>query len=216
MSSSGRSRGTVSPLDKLTGGSDPSAPAPSVLETLFSLGSTAKAGLASTVVTARLAQVGPNEVPEARDRPLIRFARKFWGLSAWMLETIVLLSVILKKYADLWVALSLLLVNAVLSFVQEQHASTAVAALRARLQIMGRVLRDGIWQAVPARVLVPGDAFAGVMIGTYGLAELAPLPLCQTVLIIGYAFVRSLVLNDFAKVALIAHFQNAPKPNCYR
>lgn len=195
----------MSPLDKLTGGSDPSAPAPSVLETLFSLGSTAKAGLASTVVTARLAQVGPNEVPEARDRPLIRFARKFWGLSAWMLETIVLLSVILKKYADLWVALSLLLVNAVLSFVQDQHASRAVAALR-----------DGIWQAVPERVLVPGDAFAGVMIGTYGLAELAPLPLCQTVLIIGYAFVRSLVINDFAKVALIAHFQNAPKPNCYR
>jgi magnesium-transporting ATPase (P-type) len=74
-----------------------------------------------------------------------------------MLELIVLISFILKKQADLSVALSLLLVNAVLSFVQEQHASTAVDALRARLQIIGRVLRDGIWQAVPARVLVPGD-----------------------------------------------------------
>jgi H+-transporting ATPase len=74
-----------------------------------------------------------------------------------MLELIVLISFILQKHADLWVALSLLLVNAVLSFVQEQHASAAVAALRARLQIMGRVLRDGRWQAAPARVLVPGD-----------------------------------------------------------
>lgn len=145
------------PLDKLPGRSNPSAPAQSALETLSSLGATAEAGLSTAVVTTRLAQVGPNEVPERRDRSLVRFAWKFWGLSAWMLELIVLISFILQKHADLWVALLLLLVNAVLSFVQEQHASTAVAALRARLHIMGRVLRDGIWQAVPARVLVPGD-----------------------------------------------------------
>jgi H+-transporting ATPase len=147
----------VSPLDKLPGRSNPSAPAQTALEMLASLGATAEAGLSTAVATARLAHMGPNEVPERRDRPLVRFAGKFWGLSAWMLELIVLISFILKKQADLWVALSLLLVNAVLSFVQEQHASTAVAALRARLQIIGRVLRDGIWQAVPARVLVPGD-----------------------------------------------------------
>ena len=147
----------MNPLAKLPGRSKPSAPAQTALETLASLGATAEAGLSTAVATARLAQVGPNDVPERRDRPLVRFAGKFWGLSAWMLELIVLISFILKKQADLWVALSLLLVNAVLSFVQEQHASTAVAALRARLQIMGRVLRDGKWQAVPARVLVPGD-----------------------------------------------------------
>jgi len=147
----------VSPLDKLPGRSNPSAPAQTAFETLASLGATAEAGLSTAVATARLAQVGPNEVPERRDRPLVRFAWKFWGLSAWMIEIIVLISFILKKQADLWVALSLLLVNAVLSFVQEQHASTAVAALRARLQIMGRVRRDGRWQAVPARVLVSGD-----------------------------------------------------------
>ena len=147
----------MSPLDKLPGRSNPSAPAQTALEMLASLGATAEAGLPAAVATARLAHVGPNEVPERQDHPLVRFAGKFWGLSAWMLELIVLISFILKKQADLWVALSLLSVNAVLSFVQEQHASTAVAALRARLQIIGRVLRDGIWQAVPARVLVPGD-----------------------------------------------------------
>jgi H+-transporting ATPase len=131
--------------------------AKTALDTLSSLGATREAGLSTSAATARLAQVGANEVPERRDRPLVRFVRKFWGLSAWMLELIVFLSLILHKYADLWVAASLLMVNAVLSFLQEQRASAAVAALRAQLQVIGRVLRDGIWQAVPARALVPGD-----------------------------------------------------------
>jgi plasma-membrane proton-efflux P-type ATPase len=147
----------VSPLDEPPGRSNSFAPAKSALETLASLGIARETGLSSVDAESRLARFGANEIAERRDHPILLLARKFWGLSAWMLELIVLISFILKKQADLWVALSLLLVNAVLSFVQEQHASTAVAALRARLQIMGRVLRDGTWQAVPARLLVPGD-----------------------------------------------------------
>jgi H+-transporting ATPase len=52
-----------------------------------------------------------------------------------MIELIVVLSFILHNWADLWVALSLLVVNAVLSFLQEQRASAAVSALRHRLQV---------------------------------------------------------------------------------
>jgi plasma-membrane proton-efflux P-type ATPase len=114
-------------------------------------------GLAGAEAAARLECAGPNEVPEKTAHPFLGFARKFWGLSAWMLELIVLLSFVLGKTADLWVALSLLVVNAVLSFLQEQRASAAVAALRRQLQVTARVLRDGRWQLVPARCLVPGD-----------------------------------------------------------
>jgi plasma-membrane proton-efflux P-type ATPase len=74
-----------------------------------------------------------------------------------MIELIVLLSFILHKWADLWVALSLLVVNAILSFLQEQRASAAVSALRHRLQVAARVLRDGAWQTIPALNLVRGD-----------------------------------------------------------
>lgn len=52
---------------------------------------------ASSDAQARLAQIGANEVPERRERPLARFARKFWGLSVWMLELIVFLSLIRPK-----------------------------------------------------------------------------------------------------------------------
>ncbi len=74
-----------------------------------------------------------------------------------MLELIMVLSAVLGKYSDLVVVGALLLVNAVVSFIQERRAAGVVEALRKRLQVSARVLRDSKWQAVPARELVPGD-----------------------------------------------------------
>jgi H+-transporting ATPase len=125
--------------------------------TLRDLGSSLERGLPSATATARLAAEGANDVPEEKSHPLLRFARKFWGLSAWMIELIALLSFILHKEADLAVALALLVVNAILSFLEEQKASAAVAALRRKLDVTARVLRDGGWSALPARMLVRGD-----------------------------------------------------------
>jgi len=124
---------------------------------LSSLGSSRESGLASANAAARLRRDGVNDVPEQKAHPFLSFARKFWGLSAWMIELIAILSFILNKRADFVVALALLIVNAVLSFLQEQRASAAVAALRSRLQVTGRVLRDRTWKALPARALVCGD-----------------------------------------------------------
>ncbi len=126
-------------------------------ETLTALGSNKDAGLAEAEASTRLATDGPNEVAERRNHPLLRFAKKFWGLSAWMIELIALLSLILHKHADLVVALSLLVANAILSFFQEQRASAAVKALRRKLSVTARVLRDKSWQAIPSRELVTGD-----------------------------------------------------------
>ena len=133
------------------------APSKTAAETLKSLASDRNAGLARADAAARFEKQGPNEVPEKRSHPLLRFASKFWGLSAWMIELIAALSFFLHKRADIWVALSLLVANALLSFFQEQRASAAVAALRSKLRVMARVLRDRSWHAVPARELVTGD-----------------------------------------------------------
>jgi magnesium-transporting ATPase (P-type) len=131
--------------------------APTAAATLSALGSSPDTGLRSEDAAARLEREGANEVPERKAHPIARFARKFWGLSAWMIELIVLLSLVLHKWADLWIALALLIVNALLSFLQESRGSSAVSALRHRLQVTARVLRDGAWQSLPARNLVPGD-----------------------------------------------------------
>ena len=126
-------------------------------EALKTLGSNRDGGLAKADADARLVKQGPNEVPEKRSHPLLRLAKKFWGLSAWMIELIAILSFFLHKRADTWVALSLLVANAILGFFQEQRASAAVKALRSKLQVSARVLRDRSWGAVPARELVTGD-----------------------------------------------------------
>ena len=114
-------------------------------------------GLSAAEAAARLASDGPNEVAEEKPHRLRRFAAKFWSLSAWMIEAIALLSAFLGKWTDCAVAVGLLVVNAVIGFLQEQRASAAVAALRSRLQVQARVLRDGTWRLVAARDLVCGD-----------------------------------------------------------
>jgi plasma-membrane proton-efflux P-type ATPase len=133
----------------------------SIPDTLASLLASLKVnpetGLARADVDARRKEHGYNEVVERKGRPILKFLRKFWGISAWMLELIMILSVGLKKYSDLAVVGALLVVNAVLSFMQERRAEGVVEALRKRLQVSARVRRDSSWQVIPARELVPGD-----------------------------------------------------------
>jgi plasma-membrane proton-efflux P-type ATPase len=124
---------------------------------LSALGVDAQTGLTDAEVGARLQRDGLNDVPERRPNPLREFARKFWGLSAWMLELIIVLSWVLGKYSDLVIVSGLLVVNAIVSFVQERRATGVIDALRQRLQVTARVLRSRAWQLIAARNLVPGD-----------------------------------------------------------
>ena len=114
-------------------------------------------GLTPAAVKVKRSQCGYNEIPHKKAYPVLRFLKKFWGLSAWMLELILILSLILHKYTDLYVVTALLLVNAILSFIQENKASAAIEMLRNKLQVNSRVNRGGSWNLLPARELVPGD-----------------------------------------------------------
>jgi H+-transporting ATPase len=129
----------------------------SVPETLASLHVNPDTGLTHAEVDVRRKENGYNEVAEKKGHPVLRFLRKFWGISAWMLELIMLLSAVLRNYSDLVVVGALLVINAVLSFMQERRAAGVVEALRRRLQVNARVQRDSSWQVIPARELVPGD-----------------------------------------------------------
>jgi H+-transporting ATPase len=129
----------------------------SIADTLAALSVNPNTGLTLAEVASRRKEHGYNEVAEHKGYPVLKFLRKFWGISAWMLELIMALSAVLRKYSDLVVVSALLIVNAVLSFLQERRAAGVVEALRRQLQVNSRVLRESTWQVSPARELVPGD-----------------------------------------------------------
>ncbi len=145
------------PLEGPTKGKAPDIATASIPDALAALHVNVESGLTHADADARRKEHGYNEVAEKKGHPILRFLRKFWGLSAWMLELIMVLSAVLRKYPDLAVVSALLVVNAVLSYAQERRAAGVVEALRRRLQVSARVRRDSSWQTIPARDIVPGD-----------------------------------------------------------
>ena len=138
-------------------GKAPDIASGSVPDALLALHVNPDTGLTRTDVDARRKEHGYNEVAEQKGHPVLEFLGKFWGVSAGMLELIMILSAVLRKYSDLAVVGALLVINAVLSFMQERRAAGVVQTLKRRLQVSARVLREAAWQLVPARELVPGD-----------------------------------------------------------
>jgi H+-transporting ATPase len=136
----------------------------SLLKTNLSL------GLKQSEVKNRLKQYGYNEVPEKKIHPIVVFVKKFWGLTAWMLEVIIILAFILGKYVDLYTVIALLILNSTLGFIHEQRASKAVEFLKSKLQVTARVLRDGTWKLISSKELVPGDVIR-VRIGDFVPAD---------------------------------------------
>jgi H+-transporting ATPase len=114
-------------------------------------------GLSQSEVESRIKQYGYNEVLGKKANPLFLFLKKFWGLSTWMLELIIILSLFLHKHSDAYIVLGLLLFNAIIGFIQEYNAANAVEALKKKLQVNVKLLRDGMWKTLAARELVPGD-----------------------------------------------------------
>jgi plasma-membrane proton-efflux P-type ATPase len=129
----------------------------SVSATLTALDVNPATGLTPAEVDTRSKEHGYNEVVGKKYHPARNLLAKFWGVTAWKLELIMVLSAALGKYSYLVVVGALLVVNAVLGFVQEHRAACVVEALRRRLQVSARVLRETSWQIIPARELVPGD-----------------------------------------------------------
>ena len=114
-------------------------------------------GLSAAEAERRARVYGPNEVAEEKRHPVLRFLKKFWGLTPWMLELTAALTWAIHRPLDTYIVLGLLVLNAILGFYQEERASQAIEYLRQQLRVSARVKREGAWSLVPARDLVPGD-----------------------------------------------------------
>ncbi|ASA77618.1 plasma-membrane proton-efflux P-type ATPase [Thermococcus sp. 5-4] len=128
----------------------------SVDDVLKALGTSIK-GLSSEEAKKRLEKYGPNEIPEKKVNPIIKFLSYFWGPIPWMIEIAAVLSAVVKHWADFWIIVTLLALNGLVGFWEEHKAENVIEFLKQKMALKARVLRDGKWSVIPARELVPGD-----------------------------------------------------------
>ena len=132
-------------------------------------------GLTSDEANRRLANSGPNSMPDIAVNPLRRALAKFWTPIPWMLEAASILEVVLGKYVEAGIIAVLLLFNGAVGYFQEGRAQATLAALKKRLALTASVRRDGVWKNLPTADLVPGDiiklSLGGVVAADVKLVE---------------------------------------------
>jgi H+-transporting ATPase len=114
-------------------------------------------GLTTADAQVRLKQFGPNAVVEEKAHPARQFLERFWAPIPWLLEATIIIQLFLGERVEAAVIGGLLVLNAVLSLLQEGRAQKALALLRQQLHVKARVHREGAWVTLPAEELVPGD-----------------------------------------------------------
>ena len=127
-------------------------------EALQRLGGDRTKGLAPEEATRRLAEYGPNRLPEGAKRgPLMRFLQQFDNILVYVLLAAGFVKLMLGLWLDASIITGVVILNALLGFLQEGKAEQALESIRNMLSADARALRDGEARVVPAEDLVPGD-----------------------------------------------------------
>ncbi len=115
-------------------------------------------GLTSAEAAHRLAEVGPNEI--AREKavsPWIVLGGQFESPVVWLLLGAAIVSGALGQIVDTIAIGAIVVINALVGFIQEYRAERAIIALRSMIAPRARVIRDGQSKVLPATEVVPGD-----------------------------------------------------------
>ena len=119
---------------------------------------TTPAGLKATDVTERRATYGSNALKEAEHVPRWRvFGRQFTNVIVWVLIVAGGVSLAIGEWLDGGIILAVVVINAVIGFMQEHSAEQALQALHRMTAPMVKVRRDGAVVSLPTAELVPGD-----------------------------------------------------------
>ena len=127
-------------------------------EALQLLGADSEKGLDILELRERQARFGPNLIPAARGNgPFMRFLLQFHTPLVYILLAAALITGMLKEWVDSCVIFGVVLVNAIIGFIQESSAAKALAALAQTTLTEASVIRAGQMQRIPSTELVPGD-----------------------------------------------------------
>jgi len=122
------------------------------------LGTDPHAGLTPAEAQRRLEEQGPNQLTEAKGKsPWRLFFEQFQSVVIWVLMAAAVLSGIMRELIDTMAILAIIVINAILGFVQESRAERSLAALRRMSSPVCKVLRGGHMVSLDTHDLVVGD-----------------------------------------------------------
>lgn len=115
-------------------------------------------GLTREVAAQRLDQYGPNRLPAPPRRGAWqRFLAQFHNILIYILLVAGVVTALLGHWVDAFVIFGVVVINALIGFIQEGKAEKAMDAVRQMLSVEAMVLRDGVRSTIAAEELVPGD-----------------------------------------------------------
>ncbi|MGE0823314.1 MAG: cation-transporting P-type ATPase [Candidatus Binatia bacterium] len=122
------------------------------------LGSQPETGLTTEEAVARQARFGPNEITAQKQRSAwVRFLLQFHQPLIYLLLAATAVTALLQEWVDAGVIFGVVLVNAVVGFIQEARAENAIAALARVVTTEATVVRDRRKRRLPSRELTRGD-----------------------------------------------------------
>ncbi len=115
-------------------------------------------GLSNAEVKNRLKKYGYNQLEEKEGiSPLLIFFGQFNNFIVWILLAAALVSGILEEVVDAVAIIAIVIINAIIGFVQEYRAEKSIAALKKMSAPFSKVIRDGEIHSIPSKDIVPGD-----------------------------------------------------------
>ena len=113
-------------------------------EVLRRLNTDPNKGLKTNEVSQRLSTYGPNRLPEGRRQgPFMRFLSQFNNILVYVLSAAGFIKLMVGLWLDAAIILGVVIINALLGFIQEGKAEKALDSIRKMLSADARSLRDG-------------------------------------------------------------------------
>ncbi|KAG5618686.1 hypothetical protein H5410_018510 [Solanum commersonii] len=137
------------------------------VDDVFRILVSSKQGLESQDASKRLQVFGQNKLEEKKENKILKFLGFMWNPLSWVMEIAAIIAIVLANgqnrppdWQDFLGIVILLVINSTVSFIEENNAGNAAAALMAGLAPKTKVIRDGSWKEMDAALLVPGDVIS--------------------------------------------------------
>ncbi|KAG2714379.1 hypothetical protein I3760_03G023900 [Carya illinoinensis] len=180
-----------------------------------------KDGLTTGAAQERLAIFGYNKLEEKKESKILKFLGFMWNPLSWVMEAAAIMAIALANgggkppdWQDFVGITVLLLINSTISFIEENNAGNAAAALMACLAPKAKVLRDGRWIEEDASILVPGDVISvklgDIIPADARLLDGDPLKIDQVLTAIGNFCICTIVLGMIIEIIVMFPIQHQP------